>query len=100
MPAVGPGKTRRTNRRIARVRLANPKALPNIKADNRYTSREVRRVKKVDARVRAKAQAKKQAKTYNPLAPLTGQREKAEINAATRLEFGSKESELRQAIGS
>lgn len=95
--AVGPGKTRRTNKRIARVRLANPNALPNIKADSRYTPREVRRVKKVDARVRQRQQAKRTAGQYNPLAPLTGKREKQELNAATKLKYGPAEQELRQA---
>lgn len=97
--AVGPRKTRRTNQRLARARLANPKALPNIKADNSYTPREVRRVKKVDARIRARQQAKAQAKQYNPLAPLAGARANSEINAATKLKFGGAESELRDAQG-
>lgn len=99
MPTVGPRKTRRTNRRLARIRLQNPKGVPNIKADNRYTPREVRRVKKVDARMRARQAKRKAAKQYNPLAPLTGPREKAEMNAATRLQFAPKERELRQAEG-
>ena len=79
MPTVGPRKTTRTNRRLARARTRRPGVLKNIEADSKYTPREVRRVRKVDARIR-RADAKKAAdkakqraaKRYDPLAPLTG----------------------------
>lgn len=99
MPTVGPGKTRRTNRRLARIRLANPKALPHVKADSRYTPREVRRVKKVDRRMRARADQRKASTQYNPLAPLTGKAAVQEQDAAARLQFAPRERELRDATG-
>ena len=97
---VGPRKTRRTNQRLAYIRTRRPNALPNVKADSRYTPREVRRVKRTKRRIARREEAAKQrkaARQYNPLAPLTGRRERQELAAAEKLEFGPAESELRRA---
>lgn len=96
---VGRGRTRRTNRRIARVRLANPKALPNIKADNRYTPREARRVRKVARQYAKRESSTRQRKPeYNPLAPLTGNRLNQEEKAAEQLQFGDSAEQLARRI--
>lgn len=103
---VGPRRTARTNRRIASVRLANPKALPNIQADGSYTPREARRVRKVakrtyhatkDAAAKKQAAAKAKDKRYDPLAPLTGSRLNKELDAAVHLKYGDAEGALAQS---
>lgn len=103
MPFVGPRRTKRTNKRLARLRLSDPAALPNIKADNKYTPREAREVRgAVRAAKRAeRAKTKQQAAPkYNPLAPLTGPALKQEMKAAERLEFGDRAEELRRRTAS
>lgn len=57
-----------------------------------------RKVHRLQTRLRRyKAQARA-AKQYDPLAPITGLREKQEMKSAERLEFGPRAQELRQAI--
>lgn len=96
---ISPGLQRRSDRRLARIRINNPKALGGIRKGG-ISLREARKIKRVDSRQRLKAAQKKAAKTYNPLAPLTGAREKAEISAAEKMQFGPKEAELRRARAS
>jgi hypothetical protein len=99
MAFVGARRTRRTNNRLARLRLSDPKALPNIKADSRYKPREVREVR-VAARAAKKAERadkkKKAANSYNPLAPVTGPNLRKEMTAAEQLEFGGRAEDLQQ----
>jgi hypothetical protein len=97
---VGRLKTRRTNRRLARIRLHDSEALPGVKADGRYSRREVRQVRRENKRVRSEQrQERPKPKTkYDPLDRLTGPRLKRETEAAEQLQFGGRAEELRRAI--
>lgn len=98
---VGKAKTRRTNRRIARLRLADRNAVPHIKADNRYTPREVRRVRRQTSALKqreAAARPKPKAAPYNPLAPLRGKAYRQEERAAERLQYGGQQAELSKQL--
>jgi hypothetical protein len=101
MPFVGRRKTRRTNRRLARIRLQDPGALPKVKADGRYTTREVRQVRRENKRVRSEQRQERRERSknqYSPLDLLTGNRLKQEMKAAEQLEFGDRETELQRAL--
>lgn len=67
-----------------------------------YNPRAARKARKqvrvLRRRLRKSRAAAKQSKQYDPLAPLTGAREKREAAASERLEFGAREDELRSAI--
>lgn len=65
----------------------NPKAA-------RRARRQVRRLRH---RLHSYQRQARQAKQYDPLAPITGAREKQEMKAAERLQFGPRARELRQA---
>jgi hypothetical protein len=104
MATISKGATRRTTKRLARVRLENPKALPRVKADNKYTPRERRKVLKAAKALPkdkkpSKGPAKKKPVPYSPTAALTGPREKQEMAAAERLQFGPQREELVRAEG-
>jgi hypothetical protein len=98
---VGPRRTRRTTKRLARLRVANPGALPRVQADDKYTPREARKVRRSARKLNAKEQAArpKPKPKYDPLQPLTNDRLKTETKAAERLEFGPRADELRRAVG-
>lgn len=103
-PRKGRAPMRITNKRLARLRVDDPNALPDIKAGRRYTTRERQQIREANTtaskkRQAAKATKKKAPAEYNPLAPLTGDRLRQERQSAERLEFGPKEAELRSAMG-
>jgi hypothetical protein len=96
---VGPRKTRRTNLRLARLRLDNPNALPKVKADGSYTRREFRKVKrKAKASRPAAPKPKSEGANYNPLAPLSGKSFNDEIRARTRARYNAPQGELRDEM--
>lgn len=65
----------------------------------RGARRKVRRMQtRLQTRLRRYRAQEKASKQYDPLAPITGAREKQEMGAAERLQFGQRASELRQAI--
>jgi hypothetical protein len=102
MPNVTGVRKQRAAKRLARVRLNNPKALKHVDPSDGYTPREARRIKTVDARQKArqaKRKASEPASGFNPLAPLTGEQFKKETAAAEKLEFGPRARELREEIG-
>jgi hypothetical protein len=64
----------------------------------RAAKRAQKKVRASRRRLRQSKAASQQAKQYDPLAPLTGPRERQETRAAEKLEFGPRAQELRGAI--
>lgn len=96
-------RQQRARRRLARVRLADPKALRDIKptARGNYTRSQRKAILEAVKALnkKQKAQREKAAENnYNPLAPLVGKDMKRELDAAERLRFGSEEAELKKAM--
>lgn len=93
------GVQKRARSRLAKIRLQDPNALPNIKNYDGTLNSAVA-IKRALKEMRDKKKVAGQAdKPYDPLAPLTGDREEQELDAATKLQFGEKDRLLKEQEG-
>jgi len=101
----GKGNQVRARRRLARIRLADPKALPGVKPTASGNLRRKDRyavlgaVRDLNKKQRTKRD-KDRANAYDPLKPLVGKDMQQELDAAEKLEFGESDRVLGEAFKS
>jgi hypothetical protein len=92
------GALKRARRRLAAVRLDNPRALPNVSPKGGYTGREARKLKRAAGALPKSPRGAKGPAPFNPLAPVTGKTFDEELAAKVGLQFGSQDRELARNI--
>jgi len=101
----GKGNQVRARRRLARIRLADPKSLPGVKPTARGNLKRADRyavlgaVRDLNKKQKTKRE-KDRANAYDPLKPLVGKDMQQELDAAEKLEFGEEERVLGEAFKS